>query len=73
MPGATPPSSSFGSSNRAGYTGSYRRVTAYVSRIRQAQGIPPRRQGRRQTLPRRGGACVPALDAAPGDLAGAAA
>ena len=31
-----------------GYTGSYRRVTAYVSRIRQAQGIPPRRQGRRQ-------------------------
>src|SRR5262249_54913823 len=36
---------------RRGYTGSYRRVTAYVSRIRQAQGIPPRRQGRRQTLP----------------------
>jgi transposase len=34
-----------------GYTGSYRRVTAYVSRIRQAQGIPPRRQGLRQTLP----------------------
>jgi transposase len=34
-----------------GYTGSYRRVTAYVSRIRQAQGVPPRRQGRRQTLP----------------------
>ena len=34
-----------------GYTGSYRRVTAYVSRIRQAQGIPPRRQGRRQCLP----------------------
>jgi transposase len=34
-----------------GYAGSYRRVTAYVSRIRQAQGIPPRRQGRRQTLP----------------------
>jgi len=34
-----------------GYTGSYRRVTAYVSRIRQAQGIPPRRQGRRQLLP----------------------
>src|SRR5882672_4504322 len=34
-----------------GYTGSYRRVTAYVSRIRQAQGIPPRRQGRRQILP----------------------
>src|SRR4029453_4345655 len=31
-----------------GYTGSYRRVTAYVSRIRQAQGIPPRRQGRPQ-------------------------
>src|SRR5439155_12785534 len=24
---------------------------AYVSRIRQAQGLPPRRQGRRQTLP----------------------
>jgi len=34
-----------------GYSGSYRRVTAYVSRIRQAQGIPPRRQGRRQRLP----------------------
>jgi len=34
-----------------GYTGSYRRVTAYVSRIRQAQGIPPRRQGLRQQLP----------------------
>jgi transposase len=34
-----------------GYPGSYRRVTAYVSRIRQAQGLPPRRQGRRQTLP----------------------
>jgi transposase len=34
-----------------GYTGSYRRVTASVSRIRQAQGIPPRRQGRRQSLP----------------------
>jgi transposase len=34
-----------------GYAGSYRRVTAYVSRIRQAQGIPPRRQGRRQPLP----------------------
>jgi transposase len=34
-----------------GYPGSYRRVTAYVSRIRQAQGLPPRRQGRRQRLP----------------------
>ncbi len=34
-----------------GYTGSYRRVTAYVSRIRQAQGIPPRRQARRLRLP----------------------
>jgi transposase len=34
-----------------GYPGSYRRVTAYVSRIRQAQGIPPRRQARRQRLP----------------------
>jgi transposase len=34
-----------------GYAGSYRRVTAYVSRIRQAQGIPPRRQARRQRLP----------------------
>jgi transposase len=34
-----------------GDTGSYRRVASYVSRIRQAQGIPPRRQGRRQTLP----------------------
>jgi transposase len=36
---------------RRGYPGSYRRVTAYVSRIRQAQGIPPRRQGRHQPLP----------------------
>jgi transposase len=26
-------------------------VAAYVSRVRQAQGLPPRRQGRRQTLP----------------------
>src|SRR5712692_7302317 len=34
-----------------GYTGSSRRVAAYVSRVRQAQGLPPRRQGRRQTLP----------------------
>src|SRR5262249_2066725 len=34
-----------------GYAGSYRRVTVYVSRIRQAQGIPPRRQARRQRLP----------------------
>jgi len=34
-----------------GSPGSYRRVTASVSRIRQAQGIPPRRQGRRQRLP----------------------
>jgi len=34
-----------------GYTRSYRRVAAYVSRNRQAQGVPPRRQGRRQTLP----------------------
>jgi transposase len=34
-----------------GYTGSYRRVAASVSRIRQAQGLPPRRQGLRQTLP----------------------
>jgi transposase len=33
------------------YTGSYRRVTASVSRIRQAQGLPPRLQGLRQTLP----------------------
>src|SRR5207245_2453097 len=34
-----------------GYTGSYRRVAAYASRLRQAQGLAPRRQGRRQTLP----------------------
>jgi len=34
-----------------GYAGSYRRVTASVSRLRQAQGIPPRRQARRQRLP----------------------
>jgi len=34
-----------------GYAGSYRRVAAYVSRVRQAQGVPPRRQGRLQILP----------------------
>src|SRR6266436_1943861 len=34
-----------------GYTGSSRRVAAYASRLRQAQGLPPRRQGRRQTMP----------------------
>jgi len=34
-----------------GYPGSYRRVAAYASRLRQAQGLAPRRQGRRQTLP----------------------
>src|SRR3989440_590414 len=34
-----------------GDTGSYRRVAAYASRLRQAQGLPPRRQGRRQTMP----------------------
>jgi len=34
-----------------GYTGSYRRVAAYASRLRQAQGLAPRRQGRRQPLP----------------------
>ncbi len=34
-----------------GYTGSYRRVAASASRLRQAQGLAPRRQGRRQTLP----------------------
>src|SRR2546427_12607174 len=34
-----------------GYTGSYRRVAAYARRLRQAQGLAPRRQGRRQTLP----------------------
>src|SRR6267378_493740 len=34
-----------------GYPGSYRRVAAYASRLRQAQGLPPRRQGRRQSLP----------------------
>lgn len=34
-----------------GYASSYRRVTASVSRTRQAQDIPPRRQARRQRLP----------------------
>lgn len=34
-----------------GYTGSYRRVAAYASRLREAQGLPPRRQSRRQALP----------------------
>jgi transposase len=34
-----------------GYPGSSRRVAAYASRLRQAQGLAPRRQGRRQTLP----------------------
>jgi transposase len=36
---------------RRGCTGSYRRVAAYASRLRQAQGLAPRHQGRRQTLP----------------------
>ena len=53
-----------------GYTGSYRRVTAYVSRIRQAQGIPPRRQARRQRLPVVAEPGRPTLDAASGDVAG---
>jgi transposase len=34
-----------------GYTGSYRRVAAYASRLRQAQGLATRRQGLRQRLP----------------------
>ncbi len=34
-----------------GYTGSYRRVAAYASRLRQAQGLAPRRQGLRLRLP----------------------
>ena len=34
-----------------GYTGSSRRVAASASRLRQAPGLAPRRQGRRQTLP----------------------
>jgi transposase len=34
-----------------GYTGSYRRVAAYVRRLRQAQARLPRRQGRRRALP----------------------
>src|SRR5262249_57857668 len=34
-----------------GYPGRYRRVAASTSRLRQAQGLAPRRQGRRQTLP----------------------
>jgi len=33
-----------------GYTGSYRRVAAYASRLREAQGLPPRHQSRRQAL-----------------------
>ncbi len=41
----------FQESQAHGYPGSSRRVTASVSRLRQAQGIPPRRQGRRQRLP----------------------
>ena len=44
-----------------GYPGSYRRVAAYASRLRQAQGLPPRRQGRRQTLPVVAEPTVPAL------------
>jgi transposase len=43
--------SSFESSNPRGYTGSYRRVAAYASRLRHAQGLAPRHQGRRQRLP----------------------
>jgi transposase len=41
----------FQASRLRGYTGSAHRVTASGSRIRQAQGIPSRRQGVRQTLP----------------------
>jgi transposase len=44
-----------------GYTGSYRRVAAYASRLRQAQGLAPRRQGRRQTLPRVAEPTIPTL------------
>jgi len=51
MLGATPPSNSFVSSNRGATPGAIAAVAAYGSRIRQAQGVPPRRQGRRQTLP----------------------
>jgi transposase len=53
-----------------GYSGSYALVAAYVSRVRQAQGLPPGRRRPGQTLPsprpRR-------AHAAPRHLAGAAA
>jgi len=51
MPAAIPPSNCSANSNRAGTREAIRRVTAYVSRIRQAQGIPPAARAAAQTLP----------------------
>ena len=41
MPAATPPSNCFANSNRAAIPGAIAVVAAYVSRFRQAQGLPP--------------------------------
>ena len=53
---------------RDGYAGSYRRVTAYVSRIRQAQGIHPAARAGASAC--RWWRSLSALDTPPGDVAG---
>ena len=55
-----------------GYAGGYGVVAAYARRLRQAQGLPPGHRRPRQPLPAVAEPLVPALDAAPGHLAGAA-
>ena len=55
-----------------GYAGGYGIVAAYACRLRQAQGSPPGHRRARQSLPA-GRASVPAPDATPRDLVGAAA
>ena len=56
-----------------GYAGGYGVVAAYARRLRQAQGLPPGHRRPRQPLPAVAEPLVPALDATPGDLVGAAA
>jgi len=51
MLGATPPSNSFVSSNRGATPGAIAASLPMAAVSAQAQGVPPRRQGRRQTLP----------------------
>ena len=61
MPAAGPPSSCFGSSNRRATPGAIAASPPIPAAFRQAQGLPPRRQGRRQTLPVVAEPTVPAL------------